>query len=118
MAQLVDKGRIVAGVEKYQSKTNGQPDVDQYGNPKMKTKWMTIGECIKWQGDDGSVYDSEKIYLQPVNVSGNYYETRKFWDSESAQGKQAPQQQQGGYQNQPQQGYQNNPQQGYNNNRG
>lgn len=114
MAQLIDKGRIVASVEKYQSKTNGQPDVDQYGNPKMKDKWMAIGECTKWQGDDGSVFDREKVYLQPVNVNGSFFETRKFWDSEN--NNQQPQQ---GYQGQPQQQqYQQQPQGGYNGQRG
>lgn len=107
MAQLIDKGRVVAGVDKYQEKLNGQSVLDQNGQPKYKTKWMAVGECTKWQGDDGSVYESEKIYLQPVSVNGQYFEQRKFWDSESNQNQAAPQQspQQNGYQNQhPQQG--------------
>lgn len=97
MSQLIDKGRVVVGVSQYQEKINGQPQFNQDQTPKMKTKWMTVGECTKWQGDDGSIYESEEIYLKPVSVSGDSYRQRRFWDSE--QNNQAAQQQphQGGW---------------------
>lgn len=106
MAQLIDKGRVVAGVAEYQEKLNGQPQFNQDNTPKMKTKWMTIGECTKWQGDDGSIFERERIYLKPVSVDGDSYEQRRFWDSENNQQQpmqQQPQQQQQGGWGQPQQ---------------
>lgn len=114
MAQLVDKGRVVAEVGSYPEKINGQPQFNQDGSAKMKTKWMTIGECTKWQGDDGSIYETEDIYLRPVSVNGDSFKQRRFWDSEqqnNQQPQQQHQQQQGGW-GQPQQ------QQQYNNQRG
>ena len=110
MAQLVDKGRVVAEVGSYPEKINGQPQFNQDGSAKMKTKWMTIGECTKWQGDDGSIYEAEDIYLRPVSVNGDSFKQRRFWDSEQ-QNTQQPQQQ-------PQQGGWGQPQQQYNNQRG
>jgi len=102
MAQVIDKGRIVAAVDQYPVKENGQPQFNQDGSPKMKNKWMAIGEATKWQNDDGSVSETRKVYLQPVSVGGNYFEERTFWDSENAQvQQQAPQQQQGGWNQQP-----------------
>ena len=99
MAQVVDKGRIVAAVDKYQEKVNGQVQLDNNGNPKMKNKWMAIGEATKWRNDDGTTYVSEKIYLKPVSVQGAYFEQRTFWDSENQQA--LPQQ--GGFNQSPQQ---------------
>ena len=85
--QPLDKGRIMAAVEYYQAKENGQPLVNQDGSPKMKPKWWPIGEATKWQGDKGP-YTKEKIYCQPL-ASGPY-EQRTFWDSESQNNQQAP----------------------------
>ena len=95
MAQVIDKGRIVAAVDQYPVKENGQPQFHQDGSPKMKNKWMAIGEATKWQNNDGSVSETRKVYLQPVSVGGNYFEERTFWDGENTQAQQqAPQQQQ------------------------
>jgi len=109
MSQLLDKGRIVAAVSEYQAKENGQPLVNQDGSPKMKSKWMAIGELTKWQGDNGEFVKRE-VFLQPL-VSGSY-ETREYWDSENNQ-----QQNNQGYQQnsqqQPQQNYQQQPNNGY-----
>lgn len=99
MAQVIDKGRIVAAVDKYPVKENGQV-VMENGQPKLKNKWMAIGEATKWQNNDGSVSETRRIYLQPISVKDGFFEERTFWDSESTQ--QAPQQQQ----QQPQQQYQ------------
>ena len=113
MVQLVDKGRVVAEVGSYPEKINGQPQFNQDGSAKMKTKWMTIGECTKWQGDDGSIYETEDIYLRPVSVNGDSFKQRRFWDSEQQNN------QQQGYQNNQQQQYsQPQQQQQYNNQRG
>jgi hypothetical protein len=104
-SQVIDKGRIVAAVDKYQERQNGQPVLDQNNNPKFKNKWMAIGEATKWRNDDGSEHVTEKVYLTPVNVQGAYFEQRTFWDSQDTN-KQAPPnqgQQQGGFANQGQQ---------------
>lgn len=115
-SQVIDKGRIVVAVDQFPEKQNGQVVMVQGTNqPKMKNKWMAVGEATKWQHQDGGVSETRKIYLQPVSVNGAYYEERTFWDSESQQG-QAPQaqsnqnHQNGGFnQNQGQQGgYQTN----------
>lgn len=103
-ARVIDKGRIVAAVDQYPEKQNGQVVMIQGTNqPKMKNKWMAIGEATKWQYPDGSTGTTEKIYLKPVSVNGAYFEQRTFWDSESQQ--QVPAQQ-GGYQHQQQGAYQ------------
>lgn len=102
-SQVIDKGRIVAAVDKYPEKQNGQPVLDQYNNPKFKNKWMAIGEATKWRNDDGSEHTTEKIYLKPVNVNGAYFEQRTFWDSQDNQNRQSQQQstqQQVGFQQQ------------------
>lgn len=88
-SQVIDKGRIVAVVDKYPEKLNGQPVLNQYNQPKMKNKWMAIGEATKFRHSDGSISEQRKIYLQPVSVLDSYFEEKTFWDSE--------QQQQGGY---------------------
>lgn len=88
-SQVIDKGRIVAVVDKYPEKLNGQPVLNQYNQPKMKNKWMAIGEATKFSHSDGSISEQRKIYLQPVSVLDSYFEEKTFWDSE--------QQQQGGY---------------------
>lgn len=111
MAQLVDKGRVVAEVGSYPEKINGQPQFNQDGSAKMKTKWMTIGECTKWQGDDGSIYETEDIYLRPVSVNGDSFKQRRFWDSEQQNNQQQQQ-----YQQAPQHQQYQQPQ--YNNQRG
>jgi len=119
MGQVIDKGRIVAAVDKFQAKENGQFLFNQDNSPKMKNKWMAIGEATKWKNDDQSVSVTEKIYLRPVNVQGSYYETRTFWDSDNTnqqpsqhQGaQQQSQQQTGGFA--PQNGQQGAVQQGY-----
>ena len=108
-SQVIDKGRIVAAVDKYPEKVNGQPVLDNFNQPKFKNKWMAIGESTKWRNEDGSEHVTEKIYLQPVNVNGPYFEQRTFWDSQSTQAtaqqnahqQQAAQQQSGGFQQQP-----------------
>ncbi|MDO6426209.1 hypothetical protein Q4489_04255 [Thalassotalea sp. 1_MG-2023] len=108
-AQVIDKGRIVAAVDQYPEKQNGQVVMIHGTNqPKMKNKWMAIGEATKWKYPDGSTGTTEKIYLKPVNVNGAYFEQRTFWDS---QNQQQPQQQ--GYQQPQQQGYQQPQQQSY-----
>ncbi len=100
MGQVIDKGRIVAAVDKYQDKENGQPVFNQDNTPKMKNKWMAIGEATKWRNDDGSESTTRKIYLTPVSIQGSFYEEKTFWDSENTNGDQAPAQQ---YAPQPQQ---------------
>jgi len=118
-SNVIDKGRIVAAVDQYPEKVNGQVVMIQGSNqPKMKNKWMAIGEATKWQHQDGSISESRKVYLQPVSTKGAFFEEKTFWDSEQQnqqQQQQAPQQmpqQQNGYQQQPQQ--QQAPQQSYN----
>jgi hypothetical protein len=107
-SQVIDKGRIVAAVDKYAEKQNGQPVLDHNNNQKFKNKWMAIGEATKWRNDDGSEYTTEKIYLKPVSVSGAYFEQRTFWDSQDAQNSnQNTGQSQGGFQ-QNQGGFQQN----------
>ena len=98
--QPLDKGRLVAVVEKYPSRT----EFDQNNQPKMKNKYMAIGEVTRWPNDQGGHYDTIKQYLNPPHLP---CETRIFWDSESNNNQAAPQQQapQQGYQ-QPQGGYQ------------
>ncbi len=93
MGQILDKGRIVVSVDKYQDKQNGQLQTNQDGSPKMKNKWMAIGEATKWSNDDGTETETRKVYLTPVNVQGAFYEEKTFWDSENPQAQQAPQQQ-------------------------
>ena len=119
MGQVIDKGRIVAAVDKFQSKdkATGQLLLNNDNTPKMQNKWMAIGEVTKWSNDDGSESVTTRIYLTPVNPAGNYFEQKTFWDSESTnntnqpqqsqqappqQYSQAPPQQQGGYGNPPQ----------------
>ena len=94
MGQVIDKGRIVAAVDKYQDKdkTSGQLLLNNDGSAKMKNKWMAIGEVTKWSNDDGSESVTTRIYLQPINVMGVFYEQKTFWDSESTNNAQAPQQ--------------------------
>lgn len=95
--QVIDKGRIVAAVEKYPVKENGQVvTIPGTMTPKTKNKWMAVGEATKFQHSDGSISEVRKIYLQPVAVMNNFYEEKTFWDSESQQNGQ----QQGGYQQQ------------------
>lgn len=116
--QPIDKGRIMAAVEYYQAKENGQLLFNQDNSPKMKPKWWPIGEATKWQGE-GGVYTKEKVFCQPM-LSGPY-EQRIFWDSENQNNSQAPisSMNQGGYQQAPQQAPQQPPQQrGYNQMRG
>lgn len=115
MANVIDKGRIVAAVEYYQAKENGQPLWNQDNTPKMKPKWMAIGECTKWMGDNGE-FVTRKIYLDVRNPG--HYETREYWDSENQNNDQAPQQTpQMAPQQAPQQ-YTGQPNQPYNNHRG
>ena len=98
-SQVIDKGRIVVAVDQFPEKVNGQVVMIQGSNqPKMKNKWMAVGEATKWQHQDGGISETRKIYLQPVSVNGPFYEEKTFWDSESNQN-QAPQQT-GGYQGQ------------------
>ena len=102
-SQVIDKGRIVVAVDQFPEKVNGQVVMIQGTNqPKMKNKWMTVGEATKWQHQDGGISETRKIYLQPVSVNGAFYEEKTFWDSESNQNQahQQNNQQQGGYQNQ------------------
>jgi hypothetical protein len=99
-SQVIDKGRIVVAVDQFPEKVNGQVVMVQGTNqPKMKNKWMAVGEVTKWQHQDGGISETRKIYLQPVSVSGAFYEEKTFWDSESNQNQAAPQQT-GGYQGQ------------------
>jgi hypothetical protein len=101
-SQVIDKGRIVVAVDQYPEKINGQAVFIQgTQTPKMKNKWMAVGEATKWRHGDGSVSTNEKIYLKPVNCQGAFYEQKTFWDSEQQQ--QAPQQQGGFQQQAPQQ---------------
>lgn len=89
-SQVIDKGRIVVAVDQYPEKVNGQVVFIQgTQTPKMKNKWMAVGEATKWSHADGSVSTNEKIYLKPVNCQGAFYEQKTFWDSEQQQ--QAPQ---------------------------
>ena len=84
--QVIDKGRIVVAVEQYPEKVNGQVVfVPNTQIPKMKNKWMTVGEATKFQHGDGRISESRKIYLQPVAVLNAFYEEKTFWDSESNQ---------------------------------
>jgi len=85
MGQVIDKGRIVAAVDKFQSKdkATGQLLLNNDNTPKMQNKWMAIGEVTKWSNDDGSESVTTRIYLTPVNPAGNYFEQKTFWDSES-----------------------------------
>lgn len=100
-SQLIDRGRVVVAVDQYPEKINGQVQMVAGPNgqqiPKMKNKYMTIGEATKWQQPDGRITESEKIYLKPVNCQNNYYEQRTFWESQDQQNGQQPQQQTGGY---------------------
>ncbi len=108
--QVIDKGRIVAAVEKYPVKENGQlVMIPGTQTPKTRNKWMAIGEATKFRHSDGSISESRKIYLQPVAVMNNFYEENTFWDSDNQQQQPAPQQgsyqqqapqQQGGFQQQ------------------
>ena len=109
MGQVIDKGRIVAAVDKYQDKENGQPMFNQDNTPKMKNKWMAIGEVTKWSNDDGSESVTTKIYLQPVNTSGNFFEQKTFWDSENTNTAGQPSQQYAPQQQQAPQQYQQAP---------
>lgn len=85
-SQLIDKGRVVVAVDKYPETNNGQPVfIPGTQMPKLKNKWMTIGEATKWQHPEGNITVSEKIYLQPVNCQNAYFEQKTFWDSESQQ---------------------------------
>lgn len=104
MGQVLDKGRIVVAVDKFQAKENGQLLTNQDGSPKMKNKWMAIGEATKWRNDDGSESETRKVYLTPVAVQGSFYEEKTFWDSESTNNTQQPQQQNYQQQAPPQQG--------------
>lgn len=97
-SQVIDRGNVVVVVDKYPEKINGQVVlILGTQNPKMKKKWMTIGEATKWRQPDGSESTTEKIYLQPVVCLGTYYEQKTFWDS---QRQQPAAQQTGGYQQQ------------------
>lgn len=84
-AQIIDRGRIVAVVDKYPEKVNGQVVMNQYNQPKMKNKWMAIGEATKFRQSDGSISEQRKIYLQPVSVLDSHFEEKTFWDSENQQ---------------------------------
>lgn len=106
-SQVIDKGRIVVAVDQFPEKVNGQVVMVQGTNqPKMKNKWMQVGEATKWQHQDGGISETRKIYLQPVSVNGTFYEEKTFWDSESNQNQPAPQ----NHQQQQGQGYQNHQQ--------
>lgn len=90
-SQVIDKGRIVIAVDQYPERVNGQVVFIQgTQTPKMKNKWMAIGEATKWQHADSSVSITERVYLQPVSCQGAFYEQKTFWDSEQQQ--HAPQQ--------------------------
>ncbi len=103
-SQVIDKGRIVVAVDKFQEKVNGQVVMVQGTNQqKMKNKWMAVGEATKWQHQDGGISETRKIYLQPVSVNGAFYEEKTFWDSESNQ---TATQQNVGFQGQQQTGHQ------------
>jgi hypothetical protein len=105
--QVIDKGRIVVGVEKYPVKENGQlVMIPGTQTPKTKNKWMAVGEATKFRHSDGSISESRKIYLQPVVVMNNFFEEKTFWDSESQQNAGQQPQQTGGFNQQqaPQQG--------------
>tara|TARA_R110000772_G_C13310322_1_gene440466 strand:+ start:44384 stop:44758 length:375 start_codon:yes stop_codon:yes gene_type:complete len=105
--QPIDKGRIMAAVDYYQAKENGNLLFNPDNSPKMKPKWWPIGECTKWVGDNGE-YITRTIYCEP-RVFGRY-EQREYWDSENPA--QQPQtQQQYGQQPQGQQPQQSQPQQ-------
>ena len=108
MAQVIDKGRIVAAVDKFPAKENGQPLFNNDGTPKLKNKWMAIGEATRWRNDDGSEHVTEKVYLTPIGVQSTYFEQKTFWDSQSQQNGQSQGQQSSGFQQQGQQsgGYQ------------
>jgi hypothetical protein len=83
---------------------------DQQGQPKKQYK--TIGELITMQGDTGP-YQFFKMWGPSGVVEGKVFEQQ---DQNNSQGQQAPQQapqyQQGGYQQNQQQGYQQ-PSNGY-----
>lgn len=68
--QVIDRGNITVVVDKYPEKINGQvvlvPGPNNQQVPKMKNKYMSIGEATKWRQPDGSESTTEKIYLQPV----------------------------------------------------
>lgn len=86
MGQVIDRGAIMAAVDQYPSKDqSGNPEFNTDGSPKMRNKWMKIGESTKWQNDDGTTSVNEKVYLTPVNLNAPYYETKTFWDSEKQQ---------------------------------
>ncbi|UUO22850.1 hypothetical protein FGD67_06350 [Colwellia sp. M166] len=85
-SQVIDKGRVVAAVDKFPETINGQPVfIPGTQTPKLKNKWMAIGEATKWQHPDGNISIREKIYLKPVNCQNTYFEQKTFWDSESNQ---------------------------------
>ena len=94
--QVIDRGNITVVVDRYPERVNGQVVlIPGTQNPKMKPKYMTIGEATKWLQPDGSESTTEKIYLQPVVCLGTHYEQKTFWDS---QRQQPAAQQTGGYQ--------------------
>lgn len=81
MAKPIDKGRIVAEVDEYPDRdTDGKQKFNVDGSPKMKKKFWPIGECLKWQGDNGE-FVTRTIFCQPCG-SGKF-EQREYWDSES-----------------------------------
>lgn len=89
--QPLDKGRLMAVVDTYQSK-----ELDQNGQPKVKNKYMAIGELTRWPSDNGGSYVSVTQYLSPPKLP---CELKEFWDSEQQQN-QNQSNQQSGYQNQ------------------
>jgi hypothetical protein len=91
--QPLDKGRLVAVVDQYQARENGQLLYNQDSSPKMKNKYMAIGEVTKWPDDQGGDYTTIKQFLNPPTLP---CETRIFWDSQDQQQTQGRGQQQGG----------------------
>jgi hypothetical protein len=101
--QPLDKGRLVAVVDQYQARENGQALVNQDGSPKMKNKYMAIGEATKWPDDQGGDYTTIKQFLNPPALP---CETRIFWDSQDQQKTQGGGQQQQQHSQHPQQSQQ------------
>lgn len=113
-SQVIDRGNIMIAVDQYPEKVNGQAQLNQDGSPKMKNKWMKIGEETKWRHDDGRISTNQKIYLRPL-VQGKYQEQVTWWESEKQDNQnqqqsgfnQAPAQQ-GGFNQQGQGGFNQN----------
>ncbi|KZN64930.1 hypothetical protein N473_12900 [Pseudoalteromonas luteoviolacea CPMOR-1] len=100
--QPIDRGRLMCVVDTYQSK-----ELDAKGQPKVKNKYLQVGEATLWNADNGGTFTKVRRLLPAPSYPS---EEVIWWDSQEQNNQQGHQQ---GQQQGHQQNHQQNHQQGY-----